>query len=125
MNANELSQVIIGASLDLHKTLGPGLLESLYETALPYDLRERGFQVKTQVPIPVVYKGVKLEVGFRVGILVENKVLVELKAVENLAPILFSQTLTYLRLSQKKLALLINFNTKLLRNGIRRLVNNL
>ena len=125
MNENELSHKIIGTALDLHKTLGPGLLESVYEAALAYDLRALGLRVKTQVPMPFKYKEVKLEVGFRIDLLVEDKVIVELKAIENLAPIHFSQTLTYLRLANLKLALLINFNNNLLRNGIHRVVNNL
>lgn len=125
MNENELSYKIIGAAMELHKTLGPGLLESVYETALAYDLKELGLGVKTQVPMPLVYKEVKQDVGYRIDMLVENKVIIEIKSIENLAPVHFSQTLTYLKLSDKKLALLINFNTKLLKDGIHRIVNNL
>ncbi len=111
--------------MELHKALGPGLLESVYEHALAYDLAELGLDVKTQVPMPLVYKEIKQDVGYRIDLLVENKVIVEIKSVENLAPVHFSQTLTYLKLSNKKLALLINFNTKLLKEGIHRIVNNL
>jgi len=125
MNENELSYKIIGAAMELHKTLGPGLLESVYEVALAYDLKEIGLEVKTQVPMPLVYKEVKQEIGYRIDLLVENKVIVEIKSIENLAPVHFAQTLTYLKLADKKLALLINFNTKLLKDGIHRIVNNL
>jgi GxxExxY protein len=125
MSENEISYQIIGAAMELHKTLGPGLLESVYENALAYDLKELGLNVKTQVPMPFVYKEVKLDVGYRIDLLVENKVIIEIKSVEYLAPVHFSQTHTYLKLSDKKLALLINFNTKLLREGIHRIVNKL
>jgi len=125
MNENELSFKIIGAAMELHKSLGPGLLESVYEAALAYDLKEIGLEVKTQVPMPLVYKEVKQEIGYRIDLLVENKVIVEIKSIENLAPVHFAQTLTYLKLADKKLALLINFNTKLLKDGIHRIVNNL
>ncbi len=125
MNENELSYQIIGLSVELHKTLGPGLLESVYEAALAYDLREAGLEVKTQVSMPLIYKGIKQDIGYRIDLLVENKVIIEIKSVENLAPVHFAQTLTYLRLADKKLALLINFNTKLLKEGIHRIVNNL
>ena len=125
MNENELSYKIIGAALELHKILGPGLLESVYETALAYDLDQLGISVQTQVPMPLVYKEVKQEIGYRIDLLVENKIIVEIKSVEALAPVHFAQTLTYLKLADKKLALLINFNTKLLKDGIHRIVHNL
>ena len=125
MTENELSHKIIGASIEIHKTLGPGLLESVYEAALAYDLRELGLNVMTQVPMPLVYKEVKQDVGYRLDLLVETKVIVEIKSLENLAPVHYAQTLTYLKLAEKKLALLINFNTKILKNGIHRIVNNL
>lgn len=125
MTENELSYKIIGVALELHKVLGPGLLESAYEAALAYDLRLLGLEVKTQLPMPLVYKEVKQDVGYRIDLMVENKVIIEIKSVENLAPVHFSQTLTYLKLSEKKLALLINFNTKILKTGIHRIVNNL
>lgn len=125
MNENELSYKIIGVAMELHKTLGPGLLESVYEAALAFDLKEMGLEVKTQVPMPLVYKEVKQDVGYRIDLLVENKVILEIKSIENLAPVHFAQTLTYLKLSEKKLGLLINFNTKLLKDGIHRIVNNL
>ncbi|MBK9152004.1 MAG: GxxExxY protein [Saprospiraceae bacterium] len=125
MNENEISYKIIGAAMEMHKTLGPGLLESVYENALAYDLKELGLEVKTQVPMPLVYKEVKQDIGYRIDLLVENSVIVEIKSVETLAPVHYAQTLTYLKLSDKKLALLINFNTKLLKEGIHRIVNNL
>ncbi len=125
MEENEISNVIIGVAIELHKSLGPGLLESAYENALVYDLREKGFDVKQQVAMPFVYKEVKLDVGYRIDLIVENKVLLEIKSVEELAPVHYSQVLTYLKLSNLKLGLLVNFNTKLLKDGIHRIVNNL
>ena len=125
MHENEISKVIIGAAIQLHKTLGPGLLESVYENALSFDLREQGLLIRQQAPMPFEYKGLKQEIGFRIDVLVNNKVLIEIKSVENLAPVHFAQTLTYLKLSGLKLGFLINFNTKLLKDGIHRLVNNL
>jgi GxxExxY protein len=125
MTENEISHKIIGCAIELHKTLGPGLLESAYEAALAYDISQAGLDVKAQVPMPLIYKEVMQDVGYRLDLIVENKVIVEIKSVEVLAPVHFSQTLTYLRLSEKKLGLLINFNTKVLKNGIHRLVNNL
>ncbi len=125
LEENELSHKIIGAAIELHKNLGPGLLESVYQSALAFDLIELGMNVQTQVPMPLVYKKIKLEIGYRLDLLVENKVIIEVKSVEALAPVYFAQTLTYLKLSDKKLALLINFNTKYLKDGIHRIFNNL
>jgi len=125
MKINELSQKVIGIAIELHKNLGPGLLESAYEAALIYDLRESGLDVKQQVAMPFIYKDIKQEIGYRIDILVENKILIELKSVESLAPVHFAQTLTYLKLSNIQLGLLINFNTKLLKDGIHRIVNGL
>ena len=125
MNENDISYKIIGAAVEMHRTLGPGLLESAYEAALTYDLRTLGLKAETQVPMPMVYKEVKMDVGYRLDLLVEDKVIVEIKSVETLAPVHFAQTLTYLKLADKKLALLINFNTKLLKDGVHRIVNNL
>jgi GxxExxY protein len=122
---NEISYKIIGSSIDLHKSLGPGLLESAYEAALEYDLKQIGLSVRTQVAMPFVYKDVKQDVGYRIDLIVNEKVIVEIKSIENLAPVHFAQTLTYLKLSQLKLALLINFNTKVLKEGIHRIVNGL
>lgn len=125
MHENDISYKIIGAAIELHTTIGPGLLESAYENALAYDLRELGFNVKQQVPMPFIYKGIKQDVGYRIDLLINNKVIIEVKSIENLAPVHFAQTLTYLRLSKLKLALLINFNSKLLKGSIHRIVNNL
>lgn len=125
MTENEISYKIIGIALEIHKNLGPGLLESVYENVLAYDLKEMGLNVKTQAAVPLVYKEIKMDAGFRLDLLTENKVIVEIKSVETLAPIHFAQTLTYLKLSNLKLALLINFNTVKLKDGIHRIVNNL
>lgn len=125
MTENELSHQIIGCSIEIHEALGPGLLESVYEAALAYDLKQLGFDVKTQVAMPLIYKEVRQDVGYRLDILVENKVIIEVKSIETLAPVHFAQTLTYLKLADKKLALLINFNTKILKEGIHRMVNKL
>jgi len=125
MYENELSYKIIGAAIELHKTIGPGLLESAYENAFAFDLRNLGFDVKQQVAMPFIYKEIKQDAGYRIDLLVNNKVIIEVKSIEKLAPVHFAQTLTYLRLSELKLALLINFNSKLLKNSIHRIVNNL
>ncbi len=125
MTENQISYEIIGAALEIHKTVGPGLLESAYESALAFELNEMGFDVKQQLPMPFIYKDVEQDVGYRIDLLVDDKVIIELKSVANLAEVHFAQTLTYLRLSGKKLGLLINFNEKYLKNGIHRIVNNL
>lgn len=125
MDENETSYKIIGAALQLHTMLGPGLLESVYETAFEYDLKKLGLDVKRQLPITFVYKEVRMESAFRIDLLVNDKVLIELKSVEMLAPVHYAQTLTYLKLSKKKLGLLINFNERSLKSGIHRIVNNL
>ncbi|WP_286755677.1 GxxExxY protein [Roseivirga sp. UBA838] len=125
MTENEISYKIIGTAIDLHRNVGPGLLESAYENALAYDLRESGLEVKQQLPLPFHYKEVRMDVGYRVDLLIENKVIVEVKSVETLAPVHYAQLLTYLKLSDKKLGLLINFNSKILKNEIHRVVNNL
>lgn len=97
MTENKISYKVIGASIDIHKTLGPGLLESAYEAALAYDLKEMGLHVQTQIPMPLIYKEVKQDVGYRLDVMVENKVIVEIKSLENLAPVHYAQTLTYLK----------------------------
>lgn len=125
MNENELSFNIIGIALELHKNLGPGLLEAVYENALAYDLIQHGYTVKQQAPMPFIYKEIKMDVGYRIDLLVENKIIIEVKSVETLAPVHYAQVLTYLKLSDIKLGLLINFNSKLLKSGIHRIVNNL
>ena len=118
---NQITAATIGAAMEVHKELGPGLLESVYEVCLAYELQQRGLKVKRQTPLPVRYQGIDLDCGFRLDLLVEESVLVELKAVEKLQPIHEAQVLTYLKLSGCKLGLLINFNTKVLKDGIHRL----
>jgi len=125
MTENELSNKIIGIAINIHRAIGPGLLESAYETALTYDLRESGLFAEKEVDAPFIYKNVRQEVGYKIDILVEKKVLIEVKSVEALAPLHFAQTLTYLRLTNLKLGLLINFNSVLLKDGIHRIVNKL
>ncbi|MEE9448733.1 MAG: GxxExxY protein [Ignavibacteriaceae bacterium] len=125
MTENVLSNKIIGTAIELHKKLGPGLLESAYENALAYDLKDIGLDIKQQVSMPFVYKEIKLDIGYRLDLLIEDKVIVEIKSVESLAPVHYAQLLTYLKLSNLKLGLLLNFNTKLLKEGIHRIVNNL
>jgi len=125
MNENELSYKIVGVALKLHKNIGPGLLESAYENALAYDLREMGLQVKQQVAMPFIYKEMRMDVGYRIDLLIENSLIIEVKSIEGLAPVHYAQLLTYLKLSQIKLGLLINFNCKLLKDGIHRVANNL
>ena len=125
MHENEISAVIVDCALKVHKTLGPGLLESVYQAALTYELRKRGLNVVNEKPIPVIYEDVKLKVGFRADLIVENKVIVEIKSIESIAPVLCKILLTYLRLSEKKLGLLINFNVVLIKDGIKRVVDNL
>lgn len=125
MNENELSYHIRAAIFKVYKTLGPGLLESVYELALAYELKKKGLQVSNQVPLPVIYEGAKLEGGFRIDILVNNLVLIELKSTENLCEVHHKQVITYLKLSGLKLGLLVNFNTTDVAKTIFRKVNNL
>jgi len=125
MTENELSRKIIGCAIESHRTLGPGLLESVYQTALAFELEENGLFVKMQVPMPVIYKGIRQDLGYRLDLIVEEKVIVEIKSVEKVSQLHLAQVLTYLRLSECKLGLLINFNEKMLRNGICRIVNGL
>lgn len=121
---NAISGSILDAAIRVHRSLGPGLLESVYEAVLAYELRERGHHVQTQVPIPVVWNDVRLEAGFRADLIVDHHVIVEIKSVESLAPVHAKQVITYLRLAEKRLGLLINFNVDLLRDGVHRIVNN-
>lgn len=120
-----LSREIIAAAIEVHRELGPGLLESSYEECLCYELQRRGILYERQKLLPVCYKEIKLDCGYRLDVVVGSLVIVELKAVESILPIHTAQLLTYLKLSQLKLGLLINFNTSQLRQGIKRLVNNL
>jgi GxxExxY protein len=120
---NELAEAIIGAAIAVHRALGPGLLESAYEACLAFELIQRGLKIEQQKPLPVIYKDVKLDCGYRMDLLVETSVIVEIKAIENIALIHEAQLLSYLKLSGCKVGLLINFNVKLLKQGIRRVVN--
>lgn len=125
MDLNEISGIIIGAAITVHRELGPGLLETTCETCLAYEMTQRSVNVERQKALPLKYRGVHLDCGYRTDLLVENTVIVELKFVDSLQPIHEAQLLSYLKLSNRPLRLLINFNVKELRRGIRRLVNNL
>ena len=120
---NRITESIIGAAIDVHRALGPGLLESAYEVCLAFEVAQRGLKVEQQKPLPVVYRQVKLDCGYRLDLLVEDSVIVEIKAIDSLAAIHQAQLLSYLKLSGCKLGLLINFNVKVLKDGIRRVVN--
>ena len=125
MDENEISHKIIGAAIEVHKTLGPGLLESVYADALSFELRQIGLTVQNQQELRVIYKGQELPGSFRIDLVVDGSVIIELKAVEKLLPVHEAQLLTYLKLANKKLGLLINFNSTQIRNSVRRVVNNL
>jgi GxxExxY protein len=120
MEINQITDKIIGCAIEVHKALGPGLLESAYEECLDFELRNAGFSTQRQVAVPVVYKEIKLECGYRIDILVDNKVVIELKTVDFFSQVHEAQILTYLKFSRKEIGLLINFNVKLLKDGIRR-----
>ena len=125
MTENEIATIIVDAAYTIHKRLGPGLLESVYETTLSYELAKRGLQLRRQQAMPVVYESVRMDIGFRADLIVEGKVIVEIRSVEAISPVHRKQLLTYLRLTDKRLGLLINFNVELIRDGISRVVNNL
>ena len=125
MKINDISAQILDASIKVHKTLGPGLLESAYEACLAYELRKRGLKALTQVGLPVIYDEVQLDVGYRLDLLVEDTVVIELKAVEHVLPLHEAQLITYLKLSDKRLGLLINFNVLRLKDGYKRFANGL
>jgi len=125
MTENEIAKEIVDSAYKIHTSLGPGLLESVYETVLAYELNKRGLQVERQKPLPVVYEEVRLEEGFRADLVVSDKVIVELKSVEDVAPVHKKQLLTYLKLGDKRLGLLINFGTAKIKDGITRVVNGL
>jgi GxxExxY protein len=125
MEENELSYKIIGAAIELHRNTGPGLLESAYEHALAHDLKEPGLAVEQVVPMSFIYADIKQDVGYRLDLLINNKVITEIKAIETSAPVHYAQLLTYLKLFDMKLGLLIIFNCKLLKNDIHRIVNSL
>jgi GxxExxY protein len=121
---NRLTEIVIGAAIEVHRELGPGLLESAYRECLCHELNLRGLKFAYEIPLPVQYKGVKLDCGYRLDILVENQVILELKTVEKLLPIHEAQLLTYLKLHKRQLGLLINFHVPVLKDGIKRIVNN-
>lgn len=124
MDTNEISGAVVDAAMKVHTALGPGLLESVYEKCLKHELTKRGLRVEAQIWLPVIYDGVEIEGGYRIDLLVEGQVVVELKVVEQILDIHKAQLLSYLKLSDKRVGLLINFNVVHLRDGIRRLVNN-
>ncbi|MDO5566171.1 MAG: GxxExxY protein [Planctomycetia bacterium] len=125
MTENEIGKIIVDCAYHIHTDLGPGLLESVYETVLVHELRERGLRVRRQVGIPIVYKGITFEEGFRADLIVEDKVIIEIKSVERKHEVYYKQLLTYLRLSGTKLGYLINFGEKYIKTGIERVVNQL
>ena len=125
MNENELSKIIINAAIEIHKQLGPGLLESVYEKVLAYELEKQGLKILRQPSVPIHYKGIDFAEGFRADIIVDDKVIIEIKSVEEISKVHKKQLLTYLRLSNIKLRLLLNFNEELLKDGITRVVNKL
>jgi GxxExxY protein len=125
MTENEISGIVLDACIKIHKRLGPGLFESVYEEVLEYELTKRGLKVKRQETIAIVYDGLKMDKGFRADLIVEDKVIIEIKSVEMLKPLFYTQIKSYLRLTGLKLGLLINFNVDLLKNGFKRQVNGL
>ncbi|MBB6325888.1 GxxExxY protein [Algoriphagus iocasae] len=125
MTENEISSIIIGSAIEVHKQLGPGLLESSYEICLAYELRLRGLEVETQIALPVIYKDLNLEAGHRIDILVNKKVIIEIKSVDGFLDIHLAQILTYLKLSDLRLGLLLNFNVPKMTDGLKRVVNKL
>lgn len=125
MDENEIARIVVDLCLKIHRRLGPGLLESVYEEVLSYELSRSHLKYKRQVGIPVVYEDVKMDIGFRADVVVENKVIIELKSVENVLPVHKKQLLTYLKLTGMKLGLLINFDEALIKDGITRVVNRL
>ena len=125
MTENEIAKIIVNISFKIHTQLGPGLFESVYEEILYYELQNKGLRVERQKVIPVIWNGIKMEQGFRADLIVEKKVIIEIKSVEAIAPVHQKQLLTYLKLTGLKLGLLINFNSALIKNGIQRIVNKL
>jgi len=125
MTENDVAKQIVDVAFKIHTTFGPGLLESVYETIMSYELKRRGLQVTRQQAIPLVYESVRMNVGFRADLIVENKVVVEIKSIDAIAPVHKKQLLTYLRLTDKRLGLLINFYVDLIKDGITRVVNGL
>lgn len=125
MNENDLSRKIIGAAIEVHRHLGPGLLESAYSRCLARELCIQGIEYSAELPVALDYKGEKIDAGYRLDFLIDGKVIVELKSVDKFLPLHDAQLLSYLRITEKKLGLLINFNVAILKNGVKRIVNNL
>ena len=125
MTENEIATIIVNRAYNIHVQLGPGLLESVYEEILCYELRQEGLFVERQKAIPLLWKGLKMNIGYRADLIVERKVIAEIKSVEAISPVHPKQLLTYLKIADKRLGLLINFNERLIKNGITRIVNNL
>lgn len=125
MHENEIAQVVVDVAYHIHVKLGPGLLESVYEAVMVHELRKRGLNVEKEVPIPVIWEGVQMDVGFRADLILENKVIVELKSIEEIARVHKKILLTYLRVADRRLGLLINFGAELIKDGTFRVVNNL
>lgn len=123
MTENDIAKIVVDLCIKIHTILGPGLLESVYEEVLVYELRKLGLSVLRQEAVPVVYETVKMDIGFKADVIIENKVIVELKSIEKLLPVHKKQLLTYLKLTKMKLGLLINFNENLIKNGITRIAN--
>lgn len=123
MNDNYLSGEVIKYAIKVHTALGPGLLESVYQACLYYELTKAGFHVKKEEPLPLIYEEIRLECAYRIDLFVENQIIVEIKSLENILPVHQKQLLTYLRLSKRRIGLLINFNVEHLRDGIKRLIN--
>jgi GxxExxY protein len=126
MEENDIARIVVDTSFHIHKELGAGLFESVYESVLEYELKkEYGLEIQRQPGLPVIWKEIKLDLGFKPDMIIENKVIIELKSVETILPVHFKQLLTYLKLTNLKLGLLINFNEALIKNGIKRIVNGL
>ncbi len=125
MHENEIAKEVVDSAYQIHTKLGPGLLESVYEVVLAHELRQRGLKVERQVPVTITYEGLRFDEGYRIDLMVEHLVIVELKSVDELRPVHKKQILTYLRLAKKRLGLLINFNTELIKDGTHRVVNGL
>jgi GxxExxY protein len=125
MTENEIASKVVDVCFHIHVTLGPGLLESVYEEILSYELNALGFMVERQKGVPVFWEGLKMDLGFRADLIIENKLIIEIKSIEKLAPVHSKQLMTYLKLTNLKLGLLVNFNESLIKNGISRIVNNL
>ncbi|EIM63593.1 GxxExxY protein [Desulfobacter postgatei] len=123
MTENDIAKLIVDASIQIHKELGPGLLETVYEVLLKHELESRGLKVDRQIPIPINYKGIKFQQGFKADLIVEDKVIIELKSVETISKAHKKQVLTYLKLTDKKLGFLLNFGEALMKDGITRLIN--